>query len=172
MKALTFSESAERSVVFAGVQQFLEDQGFTIVAQDHTRPWGGFFVLDEQQASRFRETFFPEFSAEDFAGFDKLSPKFLVVAPQQRLSWQYHHRRSEVWRVVGGVAGVVVSDTDEETPLRALEVGDLVQLKQGERHRLVGTQGYGIVAEIWQHVDANHPSDEDDIVRVQDDFGR
>lgn len=172
MNELTFSASAERSEVFAGVQQFLENQGFKIVAHDHTRPWGGFFVLDESQASTFRETFFPDFSAQDFAGFNKLSPKFLVVAPNQRLSWQYHHRRSEVWRVVGGVAGVVVSDTDEETPLRSLQVGDLVQLKQGERHRLVGTTGYGIVAEIWQHVDPQHPSDEEDIVRVQDDFGR
>jgi hypothetical protein len=30
----------------------------------------------------------------------------------------------------------------------------------------------GVIAEIWQHTDANHPSDEDDIIRVQDDFGR
>lgn len=172
MNLLHFSESVERSEVFAGVQSYLEAKGFRIISSDFQRPWGGFFVLDESQASFFRETFFPEFSVEDFAGFEKLSPKFLIVAPSQRLSWQYHHRRSEIWRVVGGVAGVVVSDTDEETPMRELSVGDLVQLKQGERHRLMGTNGYGIVAEIWQHVDPTHPSDEDDIVRVQDDFGR
>lgn len=47
-----------------------------------------------------------------------------------------------------------------------------MSLKQGERHRLVGVDEWGIVAEIWQHTDAAHPSDEDDIVRVQDDFGR
>jgi hypothetical protein len=29
-----------------------------------------------------------------------------------------------------------------------------------------------IIAEIWQHTDAAQPSDEEDIVRVQDDFGR
>jgi hypothetical protein len=29
-----------------------------------------------------------------------------------------------------------------------------------------------LVAEIWQHTDPDHPSNEDDIVRVQDDFGR
>jgi hypothetical protein len=45
-------------------------------------------------------------------------------------------------------------------------------LKQGERHRLIGLDGWGIVAEIWQHTNAQQPSDEDDIVRVQDDFGR
>jgi hypothetical protein len=36
----------------------------------------------------------------------------------------------------------------------------------------VGLQGWGVLAEIWQHTDAGQPSDEDDIVRVQDDFGR
>jgi mannose-6-phosphate isomerase len=51
-------------------------------------------------------------------------------------------------------------------------MGDIVQLKQGERHRLIGTSQWGIVAEIWQHTNAQHPSDEDDIVRLQDDFGR
>jgi mannose-6-phosphate isomerase len=37
---------------------------------------------------------------------------------------------------------------------------------------LLGTKGWGIIAEIWRHTDAANPSDEDDIVRVQDDFGR
>lgn len=45
-------------------------------------------------------------------------------------------------------------------------------LGQNERHRLVGLNDWGMVAEIWQHIDANNPSDENDIIRVQDDFGR
>ncbi|MGB1216456.1 MAG: hypothetical protein ACPG5P_01195 [Saprospiraceae bacterium] len=109
---------------------------------------------------------------EDFKGFDKLSPKILLVAPEKRLSWQYHHRRSELWRVIGGEAAIVVSETDELTPQRNLSLGEIVTLDQGQRHRLVGTNGWGIIAEIWKHTDANNPSDEDDIVRVQDDFGR
>jgi hypothetical protein len=32
--------------------------------------------------------------------------------------------------------------------------------------------GWGIVAEIWRHTDVENPSNEEDIVRVQDDFGR
>jgi mannose-6-phosphate isomerase len=36
----------------------------------------------------------------------------------------------------------------------------------------LGTGGWGIIAEIWRHTDAENPSDEEDIVRVQDDFGR
>ena len=96
----------------------------------------------------------------------------MVVAPQKRLSWQYHFRRAEIWKVVGGVAGVVISDTDEENELQILQLNTIINLKQGERHRLVGLDGWGIIAEIWQHTDPENPSDEDDIVRVQDDFGR
>ena len=50
--------------------------------------------------------------------------------------------------------------------------GDQIILQKGERHRLIGLDDYSVVAEIWQHTDVNHPSDEDDIIRVQDDFGR
>jgi hypothetical protein len=49
--------------------------------------------------------------------------------------------------------------------------GAQIKLNQGVRHRLVGLDDYGVVAEIWQHTDAV-PSDEEDIIRVQDDFGR
>ena len=95
-----------------------------------------------------------------------------MVAPEKRLSWQYHHRRAEIWKLIGGVAGVVTSDDDTERTTKHLSVGEIIQLKQGERHRLIGLDGWGIVAEIWQHTNAQQPSDEDDIVRVQDDFGR
>ncbi len=56
--------------------------------------------------------------------------------------------------------------------MKTLHTGDTITLQQGERHRLVGSDGWGIIAEIWQHTDAANPSDENDIVRVQDDFGR
>jgi mannose-6-phosphate isomerase len=103
---------------------------------------------------------------------NKLSPKILVVAPQQRLSWQYHSRRAEIWRVVQGEIGVVLSETDEQTELNFFEPGDVIVLNKGQRHRLVGLNDWGVVAEIWQHTDPEHPSDESDIIRLQDDFGR
>ncbi len=169
---MNFDKNVPKEEVFSQVGAFIDGQGYGVIAQDHSRPWGGFFVLDESQAPKFIAEFFPHLSLEDFAGFEKLSPKILVVAPDKRLSWQYHHRRAEIWKVIGGDAGIVISDTDEETELQKLPLGTVVNLKQGERHRLIGLDGYGIVAEIWQHVDKNNPSDEDDIVRVQDDFGR
>ena len=88
------------------------------------------------------------------------------------MSWQYHFRRAEIWKVIGGIAGVVTSDTDVENELQTLPLGTIINLKQGERHRLIGLGEWGIIAEIWQHTNAENPSDEDDIVRVQDDFGR
>lgn len=158
--------------IFKKTAQSLDKQGFKIVAKDEARPWGGFFVIDEKQAPRFIETFFPSLSIEDFKGFEKLSPKILMVRPGKRLSWQYHHRRSEIWRLIDGEAGVVKSPTDEQTDVHKLKMGELVRLECGERHRLVGLDDWGVLAEIWQHVDAANPSDEEDIVRVEDDFGR
>lgn len=68
--------------------------------------------------------------------------------------------------------GVVTSDTDEQGEIQRLDVDDVIQLSQGQRHRLVGLNQWGVLAEIWQHTNPEQPSDEDDIVRVQDDFGR
>ena len=150
----------------------LAEQGFSIVKQDQTRPWGGFFVINEDQTPQFAATYFPTVELSSIQITQKLSPKILLVAPEKRLSWQYHHRRAEIWRVVSGTVGVVKSDTDEETEVQSYQPGDLITLRQGERHRLVGLSEWGVLAEIWQHTNPKHPSDEDDIVRVQDDFGR
>ncbi|WP_276370324.1 phosphoheptose isomerase [Chryseolinea sp. H1M3-3] len=166
------SLKGEKSEVFASVEKYLTDNDFKIAAKDFNRPWGGFFVLDESQAQKFGQLYFPNVELSTLKISGKLSPKILIVQPNTRLSWQYHFRRAEIWKLVAGTAGVVTSDTDEEGPRRKLEVGEIIRLKQGQRHRLVGLDGWGMIAEIWQHTDATTPSDEDDIVRVQDDFGR
>lgn len=167
-----FFPADSRQSAFEKAQKDLDTLGFKVVDKDFNRPWGGFFVIDESQASRFASHFFPEVKFEDLKISGKLSPKILMVQGDQRLSWQYHHRRAEIWKLVGGEAGVVTSATDEQGNLKKLKIGEILRLQQGERHRLVGLKGWGMVAEIWQHTDATNPSDESDIVRVQDDFGR
>lgn len=162
----------EKEGIFKEIEEKLLSQGFTFERKDFNRPWGGFFVINESHAGQFVDTYFPGDDFNKLVGDKKVSPKILVVAPEKRLSWQYHHRRSEVWRVVGGKVGIVRSETDEQGDLETLRPGSQVILRKGERHRLVGLDGFGFVAEIWQHVDPEHPSDEDDIVRLQDDFGR
>lgn len=158
--------------VFEQVKNYLEENGFSIVDSDQTRPWGGFFVIDEHQSQKFIDFFFSEVADSQKESSGKISPKILIVEKEKRLSWQYHHRRSELWKVIGGKVGVVQSESDIETPVQKKSLNDVITLRQGERHRLIGLETWGIVAEIWQHTDTNNPSNENDIVRVQDDFGR
>jgi mannose-6-phosphate isomerase-like protein (cupin superfamily) len=152
--------------------QLLQEKNLVAVKTDFTRPWGGFYVIDEQQADRFIELFFPGYKKEDLLLGNKLSPKILLVAPKQRLSWQYHHRRAEIWRVVEGEVGVVRSMDDTEKAVEHFGPGSIIVLEKGTRHRLVGLNDWGVLAEIWQHTDPDFPSDEEDIVRLQDDYGR
>jgi mannose-6-phosphate isomerase-like protein (cupin superfamily) len=158
--------------VFNQVESFILAQGYTIVDRDYERPWGGFFVLQEDQAPKFAAQFFPHLSLDAIQITQKLSPKFLVVAPHNRLSWQYHFRRAELWKVVQGPVAVAISETDEQQSPGTYQVDECITLPVGQRHRLIGLDQWGVVAEIWQHTDVEHPSDESDIVRLQDDFGR
>ena len=160
------------SIAFSSAKKFLSTNGFNIVEEDNSRPWGGYLVIDDSQTIEFISTYFPKGTIPAINTFQKLSPKLLIVGPGKRLSWQYHLRRAEIWRCVEGQVGVITSYDDDEGPLHLLKTGEMISLKQGERHRLVGLDDYGIVAEIWMHTDKNNPSDEDDVIRIQDDFNR
>lgn len=169
---LNISNTIDRKVIFEQIEAELNNRNFNIVKKDQSRPWGGFFVIEEKQAAVFAAKFFPHLEMDKIKITNKLSPKILVVAPKKRLSWQYHFRRAEIWRVVAGIVGVNTSKTDEEGEIQHLTPGNFIQMDKGERHRLIGLDSWGVVAEIWQHTDAENPSDEEDIVRLQDDFGR
>ncbi len=158
--------------IFETIHIKLQNQGLRIDRYDLERPWGGFYVLDENQAQEFADIYFKGLNVGPLRIAGKLSPKILLVKPEARLSWQYHHRRAETWRVVEGPVGIVRSATDEEGALVSYEAGETIVLEKGERHRLIGLDNWGVVAEFWQHTDPDHPSDEDDIVRVQDDYAR
>ena len=166
-----FNTEIKKETVFEEVGKYISSF-VRIRYKDMTRPWGGFFVIEEEDAEAFIKQFFNHLTKEQLSISGKLSPKILLVEPGKKLSWQYHHRRAEIWKLIGGRAGVIKSDDDKEKEIIFLEPGDLVELKQGERHRLIGLDKWGILAEIWQHTDGANPSDEDDIIRLQDDFGR
>ena len=102
----------------------------------------------------------------------KISPKILIVSPNSKLSWQYHHRRTEIWRVFKGKVGISRSFDNIEKPVKILNEKDQIKLQKGERHRLIGLDDFAVVSEIWQHTDSDYPSDENDIVRISDDYGR
>ena len=157
---------------FTEIAEILSEQKLTVVSSDFTRPWGGFFVIDENQAQEFANLYFDGLDVSGLRVSGKLSPKILLVKPEARLSWQYHHRRKETWRVVNGPVGIARSLTDEQGPVKIFETGNKVVMEKGERHRLIGLKTWGVVAEFWQHTDLKHPSDEEDIIRVQDDYKR
>ena len=156
---------------YISIEEKIKSLGFKIVSKDLERPWGAFFVIKENQAQLFSNHFFRGIPISEFKISGKLSPKILIVNPNARLSWQYHNRRAEIWQVYKGEVGIIRSNDDTEGELVRFGEGEQIRLAQGERHRLIGTDDYAVVAEIWQHTDAV-PSDEDDIIRVQDDYSR
>ena len=160
------------SNVFDKTFEIITSQKLKVVDKDTDRPWGGFFVISEDNSQDFSNIYFNALNIEDLKVSGKLSLKILIISPNKRLSWQYHHRRSEIWKVESGEIKVVTSHDDMERKEVILKEGDEIRLFKGERHRIIGTNDYAVVAEIWIHTDKDNPSDEDDIVRVQDDYGR
>jgi len=157
---------------FEAVKKEIIDLGFEIITKDFERPWGGFLVINESQAQDFANKFFDGLNIDSLKIGGKLSPKILIINPNSKLSWQYHDRRAEIWRVYRGSVGVSRSMDNNEKSMLILRENEQISLKQGERHRLMGLDDFGIVSEIWQHTDPNNPSDENDIVRLSDDYGR
>jgi mannose-6-phosphate isomerase-like protein (cupin superfamily) len=172
MKDLKLTTADNKNEIFELVENYLQQLNLRIDKKDFHRPWGGFFVIEERDTEIFLQCFYPHLKKEDVLLGNKLSPKILVVAPNKRLSWQYHYRRAEIWKLIAGEAGVVTSLDDDEAEEKEIQLQEIITLQQGERHRLVGLNNFGVIAEIWQHTNPEQPSDEDDIVRLQDDFGR
>ena len=144
------------SDLFLDTKKQIESLGFNIIGHDFNRPWGGFLLIDESQSKEFISKFI---SNEDLKIENKVSPKILIVKPNSRLSWQYHYRRKEIWKVFKNKVGVIKSTDNNETEMKIFNVGDLIELQKGDRHRLIGLSDFGIVAEIWIHTDPANPSD-------------
>jgi len=109
---------------------------------DH-RPWGSYTVLDDDGTHKVKR---------------------IVVLPGKRLSYQRHARRSEHWFIVRGVASVTLDGVVTE-----VAAGDSVDIPVGTDHRIAnGTDAEVVFVEV-QH---GEYFGEDDIVRLEDDFGR
>lgn len=176
MSSLVDSRESDKQQMITNIVTYAEESGYTVADVDSNRPWGGFVRFDYKDGDTFISEFFPGVNATEARLGNpaaELSPKILLVAPRQRLSWQVHARRAERWKFLND--GGYYKSTDADNPGELIEAytGDEVQFEAGECHRLVGAgDSYTLVAEIWQHTDPNHPSDEDDITRLQDDYKR
>jgi mannose-6-phosphate isomerase len=107
------------------------------------RPWGSYTVLDDEATFKVKR---------------------IEVLPGKRLSYQRHARRSEHWFMVHGTA-VVTLDGDR----REISPGDAVDIPVGTDHRIENPSDELVVFVEVQHGDY---FGEDDIVRIEDDYGR
>ena len=142
------------------------ERGYKI-SKSEVRPWGEFFVIHHDNLSTFITDNFNHVSTNT-----KYDGKMLLINPGKRLSWQYHERRSEIWKVIIGPVYVVMSNTDVQPPAKVYYTGDTIVIDNKVRHRLIGGVTEALIAELWCHTDLNNLSDEYDITRVQDDYSR
>jgi mannose-6-phosphate isomerase len=108
------------------------------------RPWGNYTVL--------------EGDAPDH------KVKRIVVHPGKRLSYQRHARRAEHWFIVSGTATVTLDGIVTE-----LRPGDSIDIPLESAHRVANEGDVDIVFIEVQH---GTYFGEDDIVRLEDDYGR
>ena len=107
------------------------------------RPWGSFTVLDEGEGYKVKR---------------------IEVLPGKRLSYQKHAQRAEHWVVVAGTALVTLDDVEVSVP-----AGAAIDIAVGAAHRV---ENRGAETLVFVEVQRGKYLGEDDIVRLQDDFGR
>ncbi len=107
------------------------------------RPWGSYTVLDEGQGYKVKR---------------------IEVAVGKRLSYQKHTYRSEHWYVVKGVARVTIDGKDID-----ISVGGTIDVSVGSAHRV---ENIGSELLVFIEIQRGSYLGEDDIVRIEDDFGR
>jgi mannose-6-phosphate isomerase len=107
------------------------------------RPWGSYTIIKEA---------------------DNHKVKTITVEPNRRLSYQTHEKRSEYWVIVSGTGTVTLDG------ITSLAVGgDAFIIEQGIAHRIENT---GTEPLVFIEVQLGVYFGEDDIVRIEDDFGR
>ena len=107
------------------------------------RPWGSYTVLEE--GSKFKV-------------------KRIEVLPGKRLSYQKHSQRAEHWFVIEGTAKVTLDGRDI-----TINAGEAIDVPVGSAHRV---ENPGEQDLIFIEVQRGTYLGEDDIVRLEDDFGR
>ena len=107
------------------------------------RPWGRYFVLQDETNYKLKR---------------------IEVEPGQRLSYQYHNKRSETWIIIEGSAIVTIDDKSKE-----YNAGESVVIPLRSRHRVENKSNSLLV---FIEVQTGTYFGEDDIVRVEDDYNR
>ena len=90
--------------------------------------------------------------------------KRVIVLPGKRLSYQKHSKREELWNIVEGQALVTLDDKEIR-----FECGQSINISKGSLHRISNT---GQCPLIFIEIQRGSYLGEDDIIRVEDDYGR
>ena len=107
------------------------------------RPWGNYQVLEDSPSHKVKR---------------------ITVTPGQRLSYQRHQQRAEHWYVVSGQASVTLEDVEH-----TIDVGHAIDIPRGSAHRVANrTEDPLVLIEVQ----VGDYSGEDDIERIEDDYGR
>ncbi|WP_310962224.1 phosphomannose isomerase type II C-terminal cupin domain [Nocardioides terrisoli] len=111
--------------------------------ESETRPWGSWHVVDVDEGYKIKR---------------------IHVTPGARLSLQTHEHRSEHWVVVRGAATCTVDGV-----VRTARAGESIDVPQGAQHRLANDGDEELVI---VEVQLGSYTGEDDICRIEDDYGR
>tara|TARA_A100001015_G_C14984603_1_gene710966 strand:- start:1107 stop:1451 length:345 start_codon:yes stop_codon:yes gene_type:complete len=107
------------------------------------RPWGNYTVILEDTNFKL---------------------KLIEVEPGERLSYQFHNKRSEVWTIIEGM-GEVIIDGDKIN----MKYGDSIKIKKNSKHRISNNSDNKLK---FIEVQTGTYFGEDDIVRIEDDYNR
>jgi mannose-6-phosphate isomerase len=107
------------------------------------RPWGFYEILLDTDYTKVKQ---------------------ITVNPGQKLSYQYHEKRKECWTVVRGEATIIL---DDEKVFRS--AGESITIPLGAKHRIINETEDILV---FVEVQTGTYFGEDDIIRLEDDYGR
>jgi mannose-6-phosphate isomerase len=110
---------------------------------ESSRPWGRYEILQESDSHKV---------------------KCIWVTPGKRLSYQRHQKRAEHWFIVAGSARITLNGVVSE-----LKAGQTVDIGIGDLHRI---ENIGNDDLVFIEVQSGSYFGEDDIERIEDDFGR
>ena len=132
-----------RSDLQEGIDKY-ELLGRSAMAEDESqRPWGRYEILSESESHKV---------------------KTIWVTPGKRLSYQRHEKRAEHWFIIQGDARITLNGDIFE-----MGAGDSLDIEVGDLHRI---ENIGSEDVIFVEVQTGTYFGEDDIERVEDDFGR
>ena len=114
-----------------------------VYIETEERPWGRYFVLHDEANYKLKR---------------------IEVETNQRLSYQFHYKRSEAWTIVAGEATVTLDGED-----KVFKTGETVIIPVTTKHRVAN---YGKELLVFIEVQTGTYFGEDDIVRLEDDYKR